>query len=218
MKGTLSHKKKLLDMHVKLLKNLIKKGMYLSYSLFGNKFPRNIGLGCSINRHTNFIGVLKGINIGDSVKIERFSTLECNDDRSRIYIGNRTIIKSFAIISTQPGGSIKIGENCSVNPYCVLYGHGGLTIGDNVRIATHTVIVPANHNYNVPDKLISQQDLTRKGIVIGDDVWIGAGVRILDGCNIGKGAVIGAGAVVTTNVPEYTVYVGTPARFLKKRY
>lgn len=206
------------ERYLKLLKNVIKKGIYRAYIIFGNKFPTNIGTSCSIDRHTIFSGKLKGISVGNGVRIERLATLECNDNKSKIYIGNGTIIKSFSIISTQPGGSIKIGDNCSINPFCVLYGHGGLTIGNNVRIATHTVIVPANHNYNIPDKLICQQGLTKKGIVIADDVWIGAGVRILDGCHIGKGAVIGAGAVVTTNVPEYTVFVGNPARFLKKRY
>ena len=66
---------------------------------------------------------------------------------------------------------------------------------------------------NVP---ITYQDLENKGIIIEDDVWIGAGVRILDGVTIARGCVIGAGSVVTKSTEEFGVYVGVPARLIKK--
>ncbi|MCK7515996.1 MAG: acyltransferase [Desulfobacterales bacterium] len=72
-------------------------------------------------------------------------------------------------------------------------GDGGLTIGNNVRIAAHTVIIPANHVFDDVNIPIRKQGLSKKGIVIEDDVWIGSGVKILDGVVIGKGCVIGAG-------------------------
>jgi acetyltransferase-like isoleucine patch superfamily enzyme len=115
------------------------------------------------------------------------------------------------------GGDIDIGVNCSVNPYCVLYGLGGLKIGDNVRIAAHTVIVPANHTFDDPSIPICRQPETKKGIIIEDDVWIGAGCRILDGVRIGRGSVIGAGSVVTKSIPEMSVAVGVPARVIRRR-
>ncbi|MDP2912849.1 MAG: acyltransferase, partial [Candidatus Omnitrophota bacterium] len=100
---------------------------------------------------------------------------------------------------------------------CVIYGHGGLKIGSGVRIAAHAVIIPAKHNYEDPDRFIYQQGMTCRGIEIRDDVWIGAGARILDGVVIGKGAVIASGAVVTRDVPEYAVAAGVPARIIKYR-
>ncbi|MGZ2503023.1 acyltransferase [Rhizobium leguminosarum] len=133
-----------------------------------------------------------------------------------ISIGRKTTIASFAMILAH-GGHIEIGEFCSVNPFCVLYGHGGLRIGNYVRIATHTVIIPANHVFDDPDTPITNQGLTKLGVTIGDDVWIGAGARILDGVTIGTGAVIGAGAVVTQNVPERAIFAGVPARKLGER-
>jgi acetyltransferase-like isoleucine patch superfamily enzyme len=64
---------------------------------------------------------------------------------------------------------------------------------------------------------IAQQGITRQGIVIGEDVWIGCGARILDGVQIGNGAVIGAGAVVTRSVPDYCIAVGVPAKVVGRR-
>jgi acetyltransferase-like isoleucine patch superfamily enzyme len=53
--------------------------------------------------------------------------------------------------------------------------------------------------------------------VIEDDVWIGANVTVVDGVTIGRGSIIGAGAVVTTNIPAYSIAVGTPAKPIKDR-
>ena len=115
------------------------------------------------------------------------------------------------------GGKILIGENCSIQVFCQLYGHGGLTIGNDVRIAAQTIIIPSNHNFDRLDMPIRDQGDTRLGITIGDDVWIGAGCKILDGVTIGSGCVIGAGSVVNRSLPPYSVAVGVPARVIRKR-
>lgn len=133
-----------------------------------------------------------------------------------VSIGPGSQIHDYAMLMTY-GGDIRLGGGCTVNPFCVLYGHGGLTIGNHVRIATHCVIIPANHNFNDLDKPIWQQAETRVGIVIEDDVWIGAGVRVMDGVRIGHGSVIGAGAVVTKSIPPGSVAVGVPARVIGQR-
>jgi acetyltransferase-like isoleucine patch superfamily enzyme len=115
------------------------------------------------------------------------------------------------------GGDIKIGDGSAINPYCVLYGHGGLTIGNEVRIATHSIIVPANHTFSDPSLPIGRQPIDAKGIVIEDNVWIGAGVKILDGVVIASGCVVGAGSVVTRSLDPNGVYVGVPARRISSR-
>lgn len=157
----------------------------------------------------------KNITIDSTVKI--YPSVVLNTEHGgNITIGSKTELLYGVILMTY-GGNIKIGANCSINPYAVLYGHGDLTIGNNVLIAGHVLIIPANHrfdNLNIP---INLQGETRKGIVIGDNVWIGSGCKILDGVLIGNGAIIAAGAVVNKDVPENTIVGGIPAKIIKKR-
>jgi acetyltransferase-like isoleucine patch superfamily enzyme len=115
------------------------------------------------------------------------------------------------------GGSIVIGDRTSINPFSILYGHGGLQIGSDVLIAAHVTIIPANHRFDKADVPIRKQGETRLGITIGDDVWIGTGARILDGVTVGHGSVVAAGAVVAHDVPPYSVVAGVPARLIKRR-
>lgn len=187
--------------------------------MLGNKknIPKNVGQHSRIGELVEFQGSLENINIGSKVSINSHVTLSCYDNNSHIKIGDNSVIKPYAMLMTYPGGMIEIGDNCSINPFCVLYGHGGLKIGNNVRIATHTVFIPANHNFENGEVPIMEQGLTKKGILIGNDVWIGAGCIILDGCEIGDGAVIGAGSVVTKNVAANAVVAGVPSRLIKFR-
>jgi acetyltransferase-like isoleucine patch superfamily enzyme len=133
-----------------------------------------------------------------------------------ISIGSGTVIHRGAMLLPY-GGFIRLGKRCSINPYSVLYGHGGLTIGDHVRIAAHCVIVPANHGIALDGGLIADQPLTKRGVRIGNDVWLGAGVRVLDGAVIGEGCVVAAGAVVRGELEAYGIYAGVPARLVRMR-
>jgi acetyltransferase-like isoleucine patch superfamily enzyme len=156
----------------------------------------------------------KKLVIGRRVRIHPFTCID--PDKGSITIGDGTTIHRGAFLKSY-GGRISIGKKCNINPYCVLYGHGGLAIGDDVQIATQVVAIPADHIFAGRDKPISASGEVRRGITIGNDVWIGAGARILDGSDIATGCVIGANSVVKTKTEDYGVYVGTPARLLKSR-
>lgn len=127
-----------------------------------------------------------------------------------VVVGQHCEIHEFAMIDSA-GGSIRMGDHCSLNPFAIIYGHGGTRIGNRVRIAAHSVIIPANHNFR-STKPLHESGVTGAGITIGDDVWIGSGCRILDGVTIGSRSVVGAGAVVTHAVPPGCVAMGVPAR------
>jgi acetyltransferase-like isoleucine patch superfamily enzyme len=133
-----------------------------------------------------------------------------------ISIGPGTVIHRGAMLIPL-GGFIRLGYRCRVNPYSVLYGHGGLSIGDHVRIAAHCVIIPANHGIALDEGLIAEQPMSKRGIRIGNDVWLGAGVRVLDGAVIGDGCVVAAGAVVRGELEPYGIYAGVPARLVRMR-
>jgi acetyltransferase-like isoleucine patch superfamily enzyme len=64
---------------------------------------------------------------------------------------------------------------------------------------------------------IKDQGFTAKGISIEDDVWLGAGVKVLDGVKIGTGSIVGAGSVVTSDLPAFSVATGVPAVVKKRR-
>jgi len=161
-----------------------------------------------------------GIRIAASSYIATSARIQTDfDGRS---FGGRVLISdgvslSEGVIITPYGGTIDIEPNTYIGPYCVLYGHGGLTIGRNTMIGPHTVIVAANHGFGVVDVPMNVQPLTQKGISIGEDVWIGAGCRVLDGVRIGNGAVIGAGSVVSKDIDAYAIAYGVPAVVARSR-
>jgi acetyltransferase-like isoleucine patch superfamily enzyme len=155
------------------------------------------------------------VELGAQVRIDPSAAIVAGRGE-RVVVGDGCKIGRGALLATQ-GGWIEVGAETTVQPYCVLYGHGGLRIGSYVRIATHVVVIPANHLFDDPTRPIASQGETREGVVIEDDVWIGAHATILDGCRIGRGAVVAAGAVVTRDVPEFAVVAGVPARVVKTR-
>lgn len=157
---------------------------------------------------------LYGAHVDWSANIHSSVEIDCNG--GSVTIGARTSIDKGVVIRAY-GGQIKIGNDCTINPYSVIYGHGGLFIGDGVRIATHVIIIPSNHNFSDPNRFIFEQGETMQGVSIGDDVWLGAGVRVLDGVHIEAGSVIGAGSVVTKSTVPYGVYVGVPAKQISSR-
>ena len=167
------------------------------------------------------LNMVSGVQIDRSIYIARSAMIQIDTDGcvlgGRIRISKAAIISDGAIIAPY-GGSIEIGAHAYIGPYCVLYGHGGLTIGRNVMIAAHTIIVAANHGIAQLDVPMGRQPLTMKGIAIGEDVWIGAGCKILDGVHIGNGTVIGAGSVVTKDIDAHLIAFGVPAKVAGRRH
>lgn len=163
----------------------------------------------------------RNIRFGKYVKIDDSAYLS-GLGVGKLILGDNVSIGAYSrlIVSTSLnnlGKYIHIGNNVGIGEFAYLGGGGGLDIGDDCIIGQYLSCHPENHNYGFLDILIRHQGVTRKGIKVGKNCWIGSKVTILDGVEIGQNCVIAAGAVVTKSMPDNSVIGGVPARVLKNR-
>ena len=164
--------------------------------------------------------IIANAEISESAVISPLAHLLPSERGTRMVIGARTQVMEFVVLKCVGGvGDIVIGDDCYLNPHCVLYSGNGIRIGSDVLLAPGTIIAPANHALTRRDLPIRLQGFmpSRGGVVVEDDVWIGANSVLLDGAHIERGAVIAAGSVVMGRVPAYEIWGGIPARRLKDR-
>ena len=121
-------------------------------------------------------------------------------------------------IQSGDGGSLDIGSGTHIQPQCQFSAYTGrIEIGRDVEIAPNCGFYPYNHEMDPAESIRAQPVYSRSGISVGDEAWIGFGVVLLDGAKVGKGAVIAAGAVVSTEIPDYAIAGGIPARVISQR-
>lgn len=112
---------------------------------------------------------------------------------SRIIIGNKIAIRRTSEVLANDGGVVHFGNRCFVNRDCIINAHDSITISDNVTIGPGTYIY--DHDHDGDGKYVAAP------VVIGKNVWIGAGCIILRGVTIGDNSIIGAGTLVNRDVP-----------------
>ncbi|GGA65028.1 acyltransferase [Neiella marina] len=155
---------------------------------------------------------LETVSLGTDCFIAESARIFAEPGRDVIF-GDRCMIAADSFIH----GPIQAGNRISINHGCSLDGgRAGITIGDDTRIANAVKIFAFNHGM-APDREVWQQPVSSNGVIIGKDVWIGAGVGIVDGVTIGDHAVIGMGSVVTRDVPDYGIVGGQPASVIGDR-
>lgn len=160
------------------------------------------------------------VEIAPTAKISQFADIEASVRGSRIVVGPDSSIDSFVKFKPAGGvGDIFIGARTIINSGCVFYSGNGIKIGNDVAIAANCTFAPVNHAFETRDRLIREQRFkeSKGGIIIEDDVWIGAGSVLLDGTLLRKGCVIGAMSLVRGEVPAYRIYAGNPLRKLGER-
>lgn len=155
-----------------------------------------------------------------TARISPHADIEESVRGTRYVVGAHSVIDSFVKIKPAGGsGDILIGERVTINSGCVLYSGNGIKIGNDVAIAANCVFAAVNHQFADRHRLITTQGFGpgKGGIVIEDDVWIGAGVVLLDGMRIGRGAVIAAMSLVRGEVAPYAIVGGNPLRTMGAR-
>jgi tetrahydrodipicolinate N-acetyltransferase len=118
--------------------------------------------------------------------------------RDLVEIGNNCVIMMGAVLNI---GAV-IGEKTMIDMNVVVGGRA--VVGNNCHIGAGAVLAGVI------------EPPSADPVIIGDNVLVGANAVILEGVKVGKGAVIAAGSVVVSDVEEYTVVAGVPAKVLKK--
>jgi acetyltransferase-like isoleucine patch superfamily enzyme len=154
-----------------------------------------------------FLG--RGVHIDKNVDLMRFP--------KNIYIQQNAMLKEGSkLCACNAQAQIRIGANTTFGYYSFLFASSSIQIGDNCLIAPFVYLVDTDHDIK-RDQLINSQANISAPIVIGNDVWIGTGAKILKGVTIGDGAVIAAGAVVKESVDAYAIVGGIPAKKISER-
>ncbi len=173
-----------------------------------------------VGKHVKLIG-RKYLTIGsktkihDNVKIDALSTKGVLIG-SHCVIGERTSIESTGSLASI-GVGLKMGNRTTFGNDCFFGAAGGISIGDDVIAGQYIRFHSENHNYKDLSCLIREQGVSHKGIIIGNNCWIGSGAVFLDGAKVGNGCVIAANAVVTKEYPDNSVIGGVPGRIIGER-
>jgi len=186
--------------------------------IFFKKLFNKIGKGVVFGRNMT-IRHPKKIIIGDNVVFDDNSVIDAKGENNRgITIANNVLIGRGSTISCK-GGDISIGNFTNIGPLNTIISETSIEIGEYVFTAGHLyMIAGGNHTFERKDIPIwKQPSVSKGGIIIEDDIWIGASSTILDGVKIRKGSIIGAATLVHRKMPAYSVAVGVPAQIIKKR-
>ena len=160
------------------------------------------------------------IVISPNARVSPLADIEDSTRGTRIVIEDGAVIDSFVKIKPAGGlGDVLIGRNCTINSCVVIYTGNGVIMGEGVAIAANCTLAPVNHEYASRHKTIAEQRFrpSKGGIVIEDDVWIGANCVILDGAILRKGCVVGAHSLVKGELDAYAVYGGNPLKKIGER-
>ncbi|WP_432561050.1 acyltransferase [Kineococcus sp. SYSU DK003] len=153
-----------------------------------------------------YVATHPGWSLGQDCYVSPFAAVETED----LTLGDRSYVAAQAYLS----GTVSLGADSTVNVSAVV--RGSVRCGDGVRIGAHSSLLGFNHGME-PGTEVFRQPLSSRGIVVGDDVWIGSHVVVLDGVSVGDHAVLAAGAVVTKDVPAGAIVGGNPARRIRWR-
>jgi maltose O-acetyltransferase len=181
-----------------LFYRLFKKFFLFAYN-YKNSFLKEISVNEFIRNyeqyhHLKYAGYIKKYDLHSTFKFNGVYIMLYGD--GRIIAGENSYIGNFSTIYAHPENKVVIGKGCHIS--------------HNVRMYTLTNI--ADQDFSADIKQTKSGD-----IIIGDYTWIGANVYINPGVKIGTNAIVGANSVVTKDIPDFSIFGGVPARFIRMK-
>jgi galactoside O-acetyltransferase len=176
--------------------NPFNPGYYFSDELEEFGF-RAVGLNVMVARNTTIIG-LELVTLGSNIRIDGFTTISTN------------------------GGSLKIGNNVHIGAGCYFTCANNIKISDFANISQGVRIYSSSDDYSgryMTSPMVSEKfsNIHKGEVLLGRHVIVGSGSVILPSVTIGDGTAVGAMSLVKTSLPEWGIYAGIPARFIKER-
>jgi acetyltransferase-like isoleucine patch superfamily enzyme len=158
------------------------------------------------------------ITLADRVAIDDYTLLDASGaSEEGMTLGDDVMISRNCVIQGK-SGPVAIANKADIGCNTIISSTTGIFIGTSAIIAGNCYIGGGRYIADRLDIPMMEQGIYSKGpVVIGDDVWLGAGAIVLDGVRIGKGCIVGAGAVVTKHLPDYAIAVGVPAKVTQIR-
>jgi len=185
-------------------------------SIFYRLLLGHQGKGVFLGRSISFRGPHR-VRLERGVILDEYCDISCRGEGSSVRIGPGSLIARGTSIHAR-NGSIEIGEDARIGMHCRIATTSRITIGRYALFAASCDIGGEEHGTSL-DLPMSQQPLISKGgIEIGEDAWLGVGVTVLDGVTIGKGCIVGARSLVRKDLPDFAVAAGIPARILRFRH
>lgn len=139
-------------------------------------------------------------------------------DNSVLFSNVRLMQSDFGAYSYAQENTVIV--NAEIGPFCSIAANVSIGLVNHPTDMVATSPVFYNNTSPLPKFFVShvKRTIVPNRTILGPDVWIGEGAKIIAGVTIGVGAVIGAGAIVTKDIPPYSVVVGIPGRIVRKRF
>ena len=157
------------------------------------------------------------VRLGDGVTVDDLVVLDAKGTKNRgIDVGRGVFLGRGTILSCKDG-DIAIGDHGNFGFHCEVFSGSSVTVGTHGLFAAQSYLVGGGHEFERPELAVIDQPRSSRGIVLGDNVWLGTGAKVLDGVRIGRDVVVGANAVVNADLPDGAIAAGIPARVLRHR-
>jgi acetyltransferase-like isoleucine patch superfamily enzyme len=157
------------------------------------------------------------VRLGDGVTVDDLVVLDAKGTSNRgIDVGHGVFLGRGTILSCK-NGDIAIGDHGNFGFHCEIFSGSSVKVGRHGLFAAQAYLVGGGHEFEREGLAVIDQPRSSRGIVLGDNVWLGTGAKVLDGVRIGSDVVVGANAVVNTDLPDGAIAAGVPARVLRHR-